>query len=54
MTQEASDDLHPVDFVAMDGGADEQGRPGLPAMHDVHRQVHFRMGIEPRHWQIDG
>ncbi len=51
--QQTTDDLHAIDLVAMDGGADKQDGPGALAADHLHRQGHGFLGIETGERQIE-
>ena len=51
--QQAANDFDAVDFVAVNGRADQQHRSGLAAVHDVHRHVDAGVGVETRQRNID-
>src|SRR5690606_29906045 len=46
--QQAANDFHAVELVAVDRGADQQHRPGLLAMHHMHGNIQRRVGVELR------
>ncbi len=51
--QQAADHLDAVEFVAVNRGADQQGRSLLPAVDDLDRDVQRGMGVQLGRFQFD-
>ena len=52
--EQAADDFHAIQFVAMNRGTDKQYRSGLSSAEHLHRHGEFTMGVEFSDHQVDG